>query len=275
VPYIKILLSRFSESSDGTWVAAPSHDTFRDVIGSLYDILWAFSNTPVSTVFYLSLLFITLISFITRRRQIHDNLLYSKVILIWFFLPYLLLFFISIYALPMFLSRYLIFISIAYYLMLAVAINYLFSWKKIFYVISIIAILLMIVTSNPKASPHDRKIKEVVNTISQLKNNNTIVYICPPWVDLEFVYHYDLSYFREYKQTRKKLNNDNIFPIHNASEINNSLFSKYEHVIYLDGGSQYVDKKNTIYKMLFSNFNKVDVYEDKSYMGYKIYSFSK
>jgi len=268
VPYIKLLLYRFSESSDGTWVTAPS-------IESLYNVLWTFSNTPVSTVFYLSLLLITLISFIIRRRQINDNFLYSKVILIWFFIPYLLIFFISIYAVPMFLAKYLIFISIAYYLILAVAINYLFRWKKIFYVMSIIAILLMMVTTNPKASPHDRKIKEVVNIISQLKNNNTIVYICPPWIDLEFVYHYNLSYFREYKQTRRKLNNDNIFPINNALEINNSLISKYDHVIYLDGGSKYVDKENTIYKMLFSNFNKVDVYEDKSYMGYKIYSFSE
>ena len=69
----------------------------------------------------------------------------------------------------------------------------------------------MMVTCNPKASPHDRKIKEIVNTISQLKNNNTIVYICPAWIDLEFVYHYNLSYFKEYKQIRRKLNNEYIF----------------------------------------------------------------
>ena len=141
----------------------------------------------------------------------------------------------------------------------------------------------MMFTCDPKASPHahDSKIKEIVNIISQLKNNNTLVYICPSWLDLKFVYHYNLSYFKEYKQTRQKLNNENIFPINNAKEINNSLISKYEHVIYLDGGSRYVDKENAIYKLLFSNFNKVDIYEDKSgdalYWNdnYKIYSFSR
>ncbi|RLD61348.1 MAG: hypothetical protein DRJ05_02800 [Bacteroidetes bacterium] len=265
VPYIKLLLDRFSSSSGGTWVSTPTFE-------SLYNNLWKFSNAPVNTVFFILILLVALIAIIVKRKEIVNNhLVYSKVILIWFLVPYFLMFFIS-FLIPIFLDRYLVFISIAYYFTIAISINYLSKPKWLFYSLSVLTVSLMLFTFNPKSS-NDRKKNELAKTISDLKTENTLVYLCPDWIDLGFVYYYNLDYFKDYKNTRIRLNGDNIFPINSASQINESFILNSESVIYLDGWSALVDSDNLIFEKLNKSFNKVDINE--SYEAYKIYHFTR
>jgi len=265
LPYIKLLLIRYSSSAKGTWIPPPN-------LESLYNTLWKFSNAPVNTVIFLLILLIALISFILKRKKIADiPSVYSKVILIWFLVPFLLIFFISLIT-PVFLDRYLIFISIGYYLTIAVEINYLGKPEWLFYSISALSIFIMIITCNPK-NGSSRNTKELVNTISHLKSKNTVVYLCPEWIDLGFVYYYNLDYFKDYKQTRSKLNGENIFPVNNEYQVNDSVLLKCESAVYLDGWSEQVDQNNMIYKKLYKNFKNVKCNE--VYHGYKIYHFTQ
>lgn len=265
VPYLKIFLTRFASSSGGTWVSPPSFE-------SLYHILWQFSNAPVNTVIFL-LILVTALVFVlfTKIRNIDYNPSNSKIVLIWFIFPYLFIFSIS-FLIPMFLDRYLIFISIGYYLILAIAIDYLCSSKWVFYSLSIIIIGMMIFTCDIK-SGHDRNLKEVVNSIKQSKDVNTAVYLCPSWISHGFAYHYNIEYFKDYKQLNAKLNSENIFPIYNAQEINDSLLIKKSNIIYLDCSSELIDPKGLILKKFKAKFEIVDV--DNSFKGTIKYDFSK
>jgi len=265
LPYIKLLTIRFAVSAKGTWIPAPH---FED----LYNNLWKFSNAPVNTVIYLLILTTALI-FIILKRNKPDGIpsAYSKIILIWFLVPYLLIFTLS-FITPMFLDRYLVFISIGYYFAIALSINYLGRPNWLFYTLSTLSVLLMIITCNPR-SDTNRNTGELVNTIKQLRAENTPVYICPDWIDLGFVYYYNINYFKDYKQTRNKLNADKIFPINNVDQINDSLLSTSKSAVYLDSWAGLVDKNNQIFEKLHANFKNVETKE--SFHGYKIYYFSR
>jgi len=265
LPYLKILISRFSASAKGTWIPAS------DIVG-LYDNLWKFSNAPVNTVIFLLILLTAIVTvFLKRTRIATITSANSKVVIIWFLVPYLLIFLISLIT-PMFLDRYLIFISIGYYLTIAIAINYIGNINRLFYSLSSVVLFMMFITCNPKKG-NERNTKDLVNSISQLKTSKSVVYMCPEWIDLGFVYYYNLDYFKDYKNTRSKLNADRIFPINSAQQVNDSLMAQCESAVYLDGWSVQVDQDNMIYKRLSGIFKNVTYNE--SYHGYKIYHFTR
>ena len=64
IPNIIVMLTRFSVSSHGTWVVKPNGIT------AIYDMLWAFSNQPVTTVFCIALLIIAGLNLILKRRRV-------------------------------------------------------------------------------------------------------------------------------------------------------------------------------------------------------------
>lgn len=267
LPYLRLLISRFSTFNDkGTWVPSPTPE-------DLYTNLWKFSNAPVNTVVFILLMVTALILLILNRKKISGipsgNI---KVILIWFLVPYLLIFLISLVT-PMFLDRYLIFISIGYYLVIAVSIHFIGSGKNwIFYPLSVMAVFLMLFTYNPRTGD-ERNTQELVNTIRQWKTGKTAVYLCPEWIDKGFVYYYNTEYFKDYKNTRTRLNTDHVFPINSAHQVNDTLLLNCESAIYLDGWSVQVDPENMIYRKLAGAFRKVECNEN--FHGYKIYHFSR
>lgn len=265
LPYLKLLTTRLAASAKGTWISAPH---FED----LYNNLWKFSNAPVNTVIYFLLLLAAIIlAAIQKNKSSGIPTTNSKVIMIWFIVPYLLIFGLS-FITPMFLDRYLIFISLGYYFSIALAINYLGRWKWMFYMLSTITVLLMVITCNPK-SDSNRNTSEMVDAIKQLKKENTVVYLCPDWIDLGFVYYYNRDYFKDYKHTRNKLNAEKIFPINNSDQVTDSLISNSESAVYLDGWSELVDKNNKIFEKLHASFKNVETNE--SFHGFIIYHFTR
>jgi uncharacterized membrane protein len=264
-PYIKLLITRFAVSAKGTWIP-PSN------LESLYNNLWKFSNAPVNTVIYLGILLSALVVIILKRKTASGiPTAYAKVILIWFLVPYLLIFLLS-FITPMFLDRYLIFISIGYYFTIALAINYLDRPNWLFYALSSLAVLLMMITCNPKTDTN-RNTEELVNTIVRLKTKNAPVFLCPEWIDLGFAYYYNPEYFKDYKHTRSRLIADKVFPINSAYQVSDSLLATVESAVYLDGWSVQVDKDNLIYEKLRRSFSNVTTNE--SFHGYKVYHFTR
>lgn len=263
-PYIGLFLYRFSSASGGTWISPPN-------IESLYNNLWIFSNAPVNTVVFLVILAAALIVFfIKQRTNPGKNTPGNIVILIWFFVPYLFMFSIS-FLIPMFIERYLVYISIGYYLMLAIAINFIANSKWLFYSLSIVSVAMMIATCNPKNCHKDRN-KELVTYINNIKTPQTIVFLCPNWIDLTFVYYYNPDYFKDFLHTRQRLKADLIFPVNNADEINDSLFVDCDKIIFIDSWSELVDPGGSIFKKLSGKYNTVSC--DETFKGSKIYQFS-
>jgi len=97
--------------------------------------------------------------------------------------------------------------------------------------------------------------------------------MCPEWIDLGFVYYFNINYFSDYKSTRSLLNKAKIFPINSAYQVNDSLISAAESVVYLDGWSEQVDKEHQIYETLHKEFRNVNY--DESFHGFKIYHFTR
>jgi hypothetical protein len=129
----------------------------------------------------------------------------------------------------------------------------------------------MMATANLKENNRvDKKI--MVDNFITNRPNNSPVFICPDWIDLGIVYYYKQDYFKDYKNTRQLLRNDNIFPINNVNQLNDSLINNSRRVIYIDGWSQLVDKDGLILKKLQTKYKNIAKTSD--YEGYTIYEFS-
>jgi hypothetical protein len=266
IPYLSVFISRFwLSSTQGTWVPKP-------IISDLYNMVWKFSNAPVTTVCFLVILcaafLIYLINVIKKKRSIQNTLI---ITLTWFLLPYLFIFFVS-FKIPMFLDRYMVFVSIGYYFLIAMSVSYLAKKGWIFYILSFIVILLMAVTFNPRED-NKRNVKEIVKTINTLKSKETIVVICPEWLDLGFAYYYNQEYFRDYKNLKRNLNGERIFSINSIAQIDTALLARASNIIYLEEWATLVDKDNLILKYLMSRFRTQHQY--KGYEPFTIYYFCR
>jgi hypothetical protein len=117
IPNLNILIIRFLDSSNhGTWLKSPNG------FESIYNMLWQFSNKPVTTVIAMSILLVALVKSIIKK-DIQNIPISHTIILIWFLFPFLFMFIIS-YWIPMFLDRYLIFVSLGFYFVLAICSSY-------------------------------------------------------------------------------------------------------------------------------------------------------
>jgi mannosyltransferase len=265
LPYYPVFISRFiTTSAKGTWVSTP-------VLSDLYTMVWRFSNVPLTTVVFLLLLASAGIKYFIsadRRKGIPVTL---QVVLAWFLFPYFLMFLVS-WKVPMFLDRYMIFISPAYYLLVSVFLVYLFPSRKLFYIVATAAVLLMVIWFNPNED-NKRRLGEAVSKIKELKQDKTVVLICPEWLDLGFMYHYDPQIFCQYRTTRTLLASHMIFPLNHPEEIDTNLFRNASNVIYFEEWATMVDKDNMIYQDLSRRFRKQEVF--RFYENYRVYNFTR
>lgn len=130
----------------------------------------------------------------------------------------------------------------------------------------------MIFTTDIK-SGHDNSLKKIVTSIKQSKSVDEAIYLCPNWMNLGFAYHYNIEYFKDYKEINAKLNSENIYPIGSANEINDSILAQKSKIIYLDGWSKYVDPEGLIFKVFNDNYTNVST--DNSRESIVIHEFSK
>ena len=266
IPYFPVLISRYSSSAvSGTWVSPP-------VISDLYTMLWRYSNAPVATVFMIGVLGIAALLWLFRlvkgQNQTSPD---SKVLLIWFLIPYLAMFLIS-FIMPVFLDRYTVFISIGYYLLVALALDSLPEKNRIFTAVSAMAILLMAVTFSPDLD-NKRRLKEATGRIESLKGPGTAVIICPSWLEYGFAYHHQQDIFRDYRNLRKRLNACGIYPVNGLDELDSNLLNKASSVIFFEEWATLVDKKNRILSSLSGTFPFRK--EEKVYENFNIHLFSK
>jgi hypothetical protein len=131
---------------------------------------------------------------------------------------------------------------------------------------------MMAFTSHPDID-NKRRIKEVVQTITNLRTQDAVVIICPAWLDLGFSYYYNQDYFYQYKDLRMILNREKIYPVNSLTEIDTVLLTRSQNVIYFEEWALLVDKNNDILKYLKDHFKPEKSYH--IFESFNIHHFQK
>ena len=256
LPFISIVLNRLLESTTGgTWVDAPNGPD------ELYEMLRRFTNAPVVTVACLLLMVAALVLYLARRKQVTGTTQH-KIIIIWFFLPFIFMFVLS-YWVPMFIDRYLIYLATPLYLIIAICAQFIFSNKKMATGLQVLIIGLFIVTSKPNLD-NKRHVEETITKINELKKPGTEVFFCPQHFIFNYAYYHDISLFQNintadpYTTINSNLQNNGIHGINNSTAIDTSAL---HHIIYLDAGADFSSPDNGIYDYLDKNFVLLETHE--------------
>lgn len=269
LPILYNLFTRFFVTvNTGTWVSPPSG------IGDLYIMLWKFSNMPLATVVSLTLIVAALIKLLVKR-DFNNISIYKKVVCLGFWVPFVFMFSVS-YFLPVFLDRYLIFLTIGYYLFLAICSDYLISNKRYSFIAPAVLIVCFILTFNPNMD-NKRHVKEAVAKISELKDESTMVIMCPGHFVLNFAYYYNKAIFKDYdsrfvySRMFSNLNADNVFAVNNINEVDPGNLKKASRILYLDAAGQFSFPDNNILSSLEKNHKLNNTYH--FYEIFNIYEF--
>lgn len=187
-----------------------------------------------------------------------------KLILLWFFLPLLTIFTGSIWI-PAFVDRYVIFVTPAFYVLLSIGLMSL--QKSLRFPLSFLTVTLLLTTFNMNVSnSHD--VKRMVEQVKELEGQSeeTIVYICPDYFDINFAYYYDQNYFKDVdlesdddmkKNLRMNLRSANVYPIKNFCEIDTSVFKRGCTILYVDAAADFSYQGNNIYEFLRFNMDTI------------------
>ncbi len=265
LPNIIIFIQRFTVSvQHGTWVRRPE-------ITELYGNLNRFLNSKYAMLVLLVCMLVNLI-FILWKKQFRRKFIAflkdnpSRIVIIWFVFPYLSMFVLSFWV-PMFLDRYIIFTSVAFYLLIAMFLSK-FTDTRVLKLFSFFAILAAMMWDFSLTPDNKRKVDEVVQTVKEMKvkNPDMLLIISPEYSYLEFSYHYNIGYFKDYNNTISLLNRENIYPLRDLTLFDKSKLQN-RRVVYLDCGSEFAFGKNPVLNELKSSRQ-----EDSTIYVYEIYT---
>jgi mannosyltransferase len=270
IPNIIVFLERFSVSVEhGTWVRKPE-------ITELYGNLNRFLNSRAVMIILLLVVALYVV-LLVRKHLLFPKLSEffrnssSRVLIVWFIFPYLSMFVISFWA-PMFLDRYIIYISVSFYLLIAVFLT-TFTNNRILSYIASFALLCVMVFYLKLAPDNNRRVHEVVEVVTKLKAKapDSFVIISPAYSYLEFTYHYNINYFKDYEKTISLLNKENIYPLSDFSSFEKTKLGG-KNIVFLDCGTEFAFGKNSILNELDTSHmlvKKIPIFEI-----YKIYWYN-
>ncbi len=286
LPQLVIVISRFmSSASGGTWLKEPVG------LESVYNMLWIFSNMPVTTVVCLLIITATVIKYFIKRidsNTINRNYFIKRkkitshyktpdrLIYLSFFLPFFLMFLIS-FKIPVYNARYLFFLLPFYYLTIAVMAFNLFEGNKMKWISICVLVLLFGFTVNVNPNKK-RESKAVTEFIKENKQSGDLVIICTHEFLTNFAYYYNPDYFKttsenEYEGLESKLHSDNIYPVRRISEVDIQLMNNAKRIIYLDAGADFSNPGNNVLSTLESRFKLNDTKKFEEI--FRVYTFEK
>lgn len=244
IPNIIIFITRFTTTTtNGTWVPKPK-------LSELYGNLNRFLNTK-QVMFILLVIVLTYLIVQIRAKKIlpkaidywHNSSF--RVIGVWFLFPYLCMF-IASYWIPMFLDRYILYISIPFYLIISFLLIDFIENRPLKFAAIFLFVGGMIYTFEINPS-NKRCVKDVINTVNELKqvDSSTVILISPDYAQLEFAYHYNMNYFKDYNNTTKLLNTKKIYPMNNFDLFDQKEIT-HSKVIYLDCGYEFAFGNNPL-----------------------------
>lgn len=247
-PYLTIILSRFSSSAGGTWVAPPTG------IDAFYEMLRALSNAPVTAVFTIAALVAGLIVLLVKRKQ-NPHRIATRLVLCWFYLPFIFMFVIS-FRIPMFLDRYLMFAAIGFCLVVALSADFILQKPKLRFLIPGFICLLFIVSVKPNKS-NKREVRETVQLVKSLENDSTLVLVAPVHFSLNFIYYYDRTLFQnpDNELVQRELNKRSLYCINSLENVD---YKNRKRIVLVDAASNFSAPDNNILNTLQTEFRETN-----------------
>lgn len=258
LPIIPVLYSRMLDSGiNGTWVKTSQG------IDALYFLLVDYWNKPLVAVLFIVVMVIGLIKWGIKKDLKKNNVILH--LLTW--IPLGISFIISL-KIGILLNRYfyfllpilqLSFVSILYQLKLK------HKWGSRFVFLLPLLTMLISFDISTKESIYaggHTELKPIVEQLKQIKKEDSIIiYFAPVFFDKEIVYYLDRSlfqnYFDDYQSERvfqQPLNQDNIYPIYNDTELINLEGKK---IVFIDNKSEYHHPGNNILNVLSSRYSLI------------------
>ncbi|MCB0793614.1 MAG: hypothetical protein KDB88_02660 [Flavobacteriales bacterium] len=204
LPYGLIFLERATSSiGQGTWLTVPEPE-------EMYNMVWRFSNAPVTAVVFLGVAVLT----VARSRTRSDGYMLG---LIWGLLPLPLLFLVSQWV-PVFLDRYLSFAAPGFFMLVSFALNNAFSWTWARIALPMAGILGMAITFSPDR-PSEYQPSLVVAVSQTMAKQDGQVLIVPHWYKYTYAWHTDPELFEEPEELDKDLARIGILPLADRSQL--------------------------------------------------------
>lgn len=277
-PFIPVLLHRFSDSGvHGTWISKVTG------VEAFYNMLWSFSNAPVTTVVFISVMGIAILGALYKNKDnaISFNLL---TVALWVWLPLIVSFLLS-FKTGFFLDRYMFFTSPAYYLCVSLAAIHAGNLllRRYHLLLPAMCVILAMATCSmhskgQKYGGGKKDMLPLVAKINELNNDTTAIVICPDWFDKNVVYYLDralfASYLGQYDKDvvfREPLAAKNIFLVRDKAEI--KIPDRLNRLVYINNAADFHFPQNGILEMLQHNYRLQETYAFDGQM--KMYVFAK
>ena len=165
LPILPVLYDRILNSGlNGTWISTVTG------LEDLYNMIWKFSNKPITTVIFLAFILVGLALRIIHRKKNYNQNIFLIHLFLW--IPLLGSFLLS-FKVGFFLDRYFYFLSPLFYLVVATSIWRTFYFnKKTRISVAIISLVLMGITFKPhtqesKISGYHKNNKKLVSKIKE------------------------------------------------------------------------------------------------------------
>ena len=237
-PYLPIFVTRFLDSSGGTWVQPP------EGIMDIYILFWKFFNKPIPTV-------LAIILFVTGNVIWYKK---DKIILLnhaLLYLSFIGLFLLSL-VIPLYLDRYLIFIAPVLYVQIGLNISRIqkivplkLKWGSL--ILPILLMLTFKIDSDINQS-QDKKWAEI-----EKFKKNTAVIVDPKWERLNYCYYSNVNkYFVTTRDAFEATLIDN--NIYNKNNFPNTYFQNLPDTIIVSSSGEI---KSKLYRELAINYNSI------------------
>lgn len=179
-----------------------------------------------------------------------SNKKHLVILFLLFVLPILLNFLVSQIS-PFFTIRYMVYTNLGFVLFLAYFITVL-NAKWIFKVIIILALGSVLILEFDYKPEKLMNWKKVAGEIKKYKNENDLVLVSAWWNHRPLVYYYNREIFKDYKNTLKRLGNDNVTALNKADGLEKRDLNKYSRIFLVKHHQTIADPESTIKKYLES-----------------------
>ncbi|MCT4665693.1 MAG: glycosyltransferase family 39 protein [Flavobacteriales bacterium] len=257
LPMVIVFYEHFIHFTGGTVLSPPKNKDYlyllRDFTNNNHTLNWM-------TYILLSSLICGIVLFKLKIVKLDKTV---GFIFLWWLIPYFAMFAIS-FKMPMFYARYLLFTSIGFYLSLVYLIFKSFHFKLINIFVGFLMVILFYrsLEINSKQFFY-REVKNAVEKVKELqnKNDNSLVLIHPHWAFIGFSYYYDKEIFQSLDSCEAHLNKADILPIYGWKGVKRHLQKtnkEYDHIIYYQDGSLFIDPENSIYHKILQEHQQTD-----------------
>ncbi len=210
-PALNNMLTRSQDfSSTGSWVPNP-HFT------ELYGNVLRFFNGKISFLVLLGIFIVFVFIFKTSKKVNFKQLLKDRklwFILLLFGVPYFGMFAFSILVQPVFIDRYLLFTTIPLFILFGYLVYLMLPDLNIYF--KLIFLIPLLLTTHYNVN-NNRSPDKMVAFVMDERETDQHIYLNPPWIDLMFLYHYDLESFKNYRNLNVKSPVSTIFTLDEVS----------------------------------------------------------